>query len=102
MSTSNRKPPIRCIPCRVTYNGQRYQIESNGSVRFVPPVLAFPKGFEDTIKSYQVVRGLYPEPESIAKLVRREASRQRRNRNARERNQAMRDLGMTKTPHGWE
>lgn len=96
---ASRKPPIRCVPCRVTYNGQRYQIESNGDVRHVPIS-------NGALMTAQEVRSnldlLKPEPESLAKLVRREASRLRRNRNARERNQAMRDLGMTKTPYGWE
>lgn len=44
----------------------------------------------------------YPLLVTDARDVRREASRLRRNRNARERHQAMRDVGMTKTSYGWE
>ena len=32
----------------------------------------------------------------------RNGAKRRRNRNARERYQAMKSLGMTKTPYGWE
>lgn len=85
---TTNKPPIRCTPCRVTYAGTRYQIESNGQVQEYSHELLGKVG--DVL------------PESRAKLVRREAARQRRNRNARERHQAMRDVGMTKTRYGWE
>ena len=89
----NRKPPISCIPCRVTYRDVRYQIEKNGEVRKYQPAV------DD-------VGANFPLPESEAKLVRREASRQRRNRNARERAQAMKDLGMVRAKGGafggWE
>lgn len=91
-----RKPPIKCIPCRVTHEGQRYQVESNGEVRMVPAEFMALNAAVDVRRSQPVLE------ESTARLVRREASRQRRNRNARERNQAMRDLGMVKTPSGWE
>lgn len=71
------KPPIRCTPCRVTYKqlsppelaGIRFQIDSTGRV-------------------WEIVSG-QTVSETNAALVRREAGRQRRNRNARERNQAM-------------
>lgn len=93
-------PPIKCIPCRVTYEGKRYQIESDGRVRLVP------KGPGDVLMTAQALRmalaNVTALEESKAKLIRREASRLRRNRNARERNQAMRDLGLKKTPYGWE
>lgn len=36
MSTTTRRPPIRCTPCRVTYGEVRYQIEADGKVRQVP------------------------------------------------------------------
>lgn len=92
--------PIKCIPCRVTYEGHRYQIESDGSVRLVP------KGPGDVLMTAQALRmalaNVTALEESKAKLIRHEASRLRRNRNARERNQAMRDLGLKKTPYGWE
>ena len=35
-------------------------------------------------------------------LTKAEAARLRKNRNRRERDQAMRDTGMVKTPYGWE
>lgn len=92
MSTTPRRPPIKCAPCRVTYEGQRYQIEANGEVR---PTL-------DKVMPATTRLACLPLPESEAKLIRREASRQRRNRNARERNQAMRDLGLKRTSCGWE
>lgn len=38
----------------------------------------------------------------FAKLIRHKATRLRRNRASRERNQAMRDLGMKRTSYGWE
>ncbi len=90
--TTPRKPPIKCIPCRVTYEGQRYRIYKDGTVREI---------FMSQNGSTELGYGL-PQSEISAKLIRREASRQRRNRNARERHQAMRDLGMTKTSYGWE
>lgn len=102
MTATKPKPPIRCTPCRVTFDRQRYQIENDGTVRVVPPEIAFPKGFSATIASYQQVRESDPLPESVAKRIRQEASRLRRNRNARERNQARRDLWMKQTPYGWE
>lgn len=96
--TSNRpktaKPPIKCIPCRVTYDGNRFHVCSNGKVYFC--------------YREKLVDGSYIDldgsecSETLSKAVRREASRLRRNRNARERNQAMRDLGMVKTSYGWE
>lgn len=94
--TRKPSPPIHCTPCRVTYEGQRYQISRDGIVRtFQPPVLgaqAFELGD--------------PEPESFAKLIRREASRQRRNRNRREADAAKRDLGLVRGSGGafggWE
>ncbi len=79
-------PPIRCTPCRVFVHGQRYDIKANGEV------YRFPTGSDSCLA----------EPPDIARIVRREAARQRRNRNARERADAMRLLGLVKTPYGWE
>lgn len=31
-STPRHKPPIKCIPCRVTYNGSWYHIDGDGTV----------------------------------------------------------------------
>lgn len=93
-------PPIHCTPCRVTYAGVRYQIESNGEVRAIPST---PDRSSSSFRYEEIREGQPCLPESQAKLVRREASRQRRNRNARERHQAMRDIGMTRTRTGqWE
>jgi hypothetical protein len=50
----------------------------------------------------QVVPQLETVTPEIASDVRAEASRQRRNRRARERHDAMRSLGLVKTPYGWE
>lgn len=86
------KPPIRCTPCRVVYELQRYQIEADGSVRPVPT--DFPE------YNAALVRLIDPVEEPLARTIRQHASRLRRNRNARERNQARRDLGMKQTP--WE
>jgi hypothetical protein len=93
-------PPIKCTPCRVTYDGQRYQIESNGSVRLIPNG---PGGILMTAKAVRLaLSNIEAMDENTGRLIRREASRQRRNRNARERNQVMRDIGLIKTPYGWE
>lgn len=84
MTTKTACPPIRCTPCRVTYQGQRYQIERNGTVRtFQPPIIG--------VQTFELGA---PESESVAKLIRREAARQRRNRNRREMDAAKRDLGL--------
>lgn len=80
-------------PCKVMYEGQRYQIESNGAVYLIQLVDG----------TWVRADGLLPVSDSLSKKVRQHASRLRRNRNARERNQAMRDLGMKRTPYGcWE
>lgn len=79
-------PPIKCTPCVVYVESMstRFKVHSNGSVQIVG---------QETV---------YEPEDRISKVVRREASRLRRNRNARERNRAMRDLGLVKTPYGWE
>lgn len=103
MTTNDRpKPPISCTPCRVTYQGVRYQIESNGEVREVSSyenILLCP-GVWETWEHCRETKT--PVGSSLAKLIRREAARQRRNRANREKYQAMKDLGMVKTPYGWE
>jgi hypothetical protein len=84
---------MKCKPCRVTYQGTRYQVNLDGSV--------FP--IDRTAEAYSVVPAFGPQAGAhLAKLVRREASRQRRNRNSRERHQTMTDLGMKRTPYGYE
>jgi len=89
------KPPIHCTPCRVTYQGVRYQIETNGEVRLLPHL--FEVG---NVNRSTVLRTIDPISEPEAKLIRREASRQRRNRNARERTKAMKDLGLKRGTGG--
>jgi len=79
----NRKPPIHCTPCRVTYQGVRYQIERDGTVYPLAYMYDPNSSGERAITGY--VKDDFPACESDAKLVRREASRQRCNRNARER-----------------
>lgn len=95
-------------PCRVTYQGHRYQIEANGTVRNITGFILArfdgqPQHSGDKVtildlKSAEIMTppeasALIPEERfDVAREVRREASRQRRNRNARERNAAMRFL----------
>ena len=78
------------IPCRVTFQGVRYEISKDGSVRRFRPV---------DVNFSEAELPVSPE---FAKDVRAEASRQRRNRNNRERHSVLRSLGMVKTPYGWE
>lgn len=104
--TTKRNPPIRCTPCRVIYDGLNYRIYENGSVSLsLLPADARRLGLT-TIADHLAYerRNLdrYEPHSPIAKKIRQEAQRLRRNRNARERNQARRDLGMVKTPYGWE
>lgn len=76
---------MKCKPCRVTFCDVRYHIACDGTV--------------SVVNEY----GLGPTTDrELDKQVRAEAARQRRNRNSRERNQAMRDLGLVRTPYGWE
>lgn len=99
-------PPIKCIPCRVTFDGLRYRVYSDGSVSLAlsnrEAIDLGCKTVRDDLE-YESTRMDRYEPHSqVAKSVRQEAQRLRRNRNARERNQARRDLGLKKTPYGWE
>jgi len=81
--------PLHCTPCRVTVDGIRYQVSKDGTVRET-----WTDGAE---------RFFGPAIEADrAKVIRHDASRQRRNRNRRERDEAMRSVGMVKTPYGWE
>ena len=90
-------PPIRCTPCRVKVDGAYYRVRSNGGVYRLHIVRQDLNG-----RPLEFTQEEFPLLATDAREVRREASRLRRNRNARERNQAMRDLGMVKTPFGWE
>lgn len=105
MSKSN--PPIRCTPCRVTYHGQRYRVLSDGRVAETPTPQPKPAdvGVSDITEllQWELDHLIWHSAHSpLARDVRREASRLRRNRNARERNPAHRDLGLVKTPYDWE
>jgi hypothetical protein len=53
----------------------------------------------DRDAAFEATRELF---HAAAGLRRAHISAHRRNRSARERNQAMRDLGMVRTPFGWE
>jgi hypothetical protein len=73
-------------PCKLTYKGTRYTINSSGLV---------------LIDS----GGMMPArvPDYLAAEVKAEATRIRRNRTNRARSQAMKDLGMVRTRGGgWE
>lgn len=101
----NRKPPIHCAPCRVTFNGTRYRIFSDGSVVITKTSdeLLGPKVWTiGELRAFEEAQERYSPHSDIARLVRREAARLRRNRNNRERHAAMKDLGLTKTKYGWE
>ena len=80
-----------CTPCRVTYQGTRYAISQDGTVRviWIEGGINLPTGPTPKVRMYGE-----PVDPLIAKNVRREAARQRRNRNARERHQAMKNLGL--------
>lgn len=86
---------MTCIRCRVTLEGQRYLINTDGKVQPVTHV---------TINDQRQRVHHYGDvvPEEQAKLVRREAARQRTNRNRRERDEALRSIGLVKTAYGWE
>lgn len=105
-STRKSTPPIKCIPCRVTFRGHRYQINSDGSVRNISAWIEMEttarRRSPESYKFSEVTALVPQERWDVAREVRREASRLRRNRNARERHQALRSLGTTKTPYGWE
>lgn len=97
---SPRKPPIRCIPCRVTYQSQRYRILSDGRVAETPTPQPAPADIGVAsvaeLLRWEIDNLAWHDAHSpLARQIRREASRLRRN-------QAMRDLGMVKTPSGWE
>lgn len=95
------KPSIHCTPCRVRFRGIRYRIFSDGSA-IETKQHDREIGTVGELREWEYQQPRHDPHSDLAQEVRREASRLRRNRNARERNQAMRDLGMTKTPYGWE
>jgi hypothetical protein len=89
-------PPVTCSPCRVRFEGSRYHVEANGTVR--PILMAEAAADGATIYTYGA-----PLASADALRVRREAARLRRNRNARERSAARRSIGMVRCRDGsWE
>jgi hypothetical protein len=91
--------------CRVTYQGQRYQINADGSV-FAGRTIEEPVTDGRAMPTGEIMRtrlfDVRVSDETLVAAIRADAGRQRRNRSARERNQAMRDLGIVRTPYGWE
>jgi hypothetical protein len=76
-------------PCRVTFEGTRYEVSKDGTVR------------ETSVVAATRVYGP-PVDSELASRVRKDAARQRRNKSARETSEVYRSLGMKKTPYGWE
>lgn len=85
---------MKCKPCKVWFEGFRYQIQANGQV----------------FGAVNAVRNLDSSPfaeytdsvydPAYAAEVRAEAARQRRNRASRARHRAMKDLGLTRAEGG--
>lgn len=87
---------MTCKPCRVTFERNRYFIAKDGKVYPTWQNIATVPGGVNTWS-------LGAELDSVAaQKVRREAQRQRRNRNARNRSEVLRTLGMKRTSYGWE
>lgn len=79
---------MRCIPCKVTFEGFRYEIKADGSVFG-----------QDGAKRNERSAGAFTDAvidADHAKLVRADAARQRRNRNAREKHDALTSLGLVR------
>jgi hypothetical protein len=100
-------PPVTCTPCRLTIDSDRYRVYSDGSVSSALTLAEAERLGLKTVREvleYESIHMARLTPDSLqAKTIRREASRRRRNRGARERYQTMRDLGMTRTRDGqWE
>jgi hypothetical protein len=76
---------IKMRPCLVTHEGRRYRVLADGTVW----------------RNENELPG-QPEPDDIARAVRATVARLRARNSRRFREQAMRDLGLTKTPYGWE
>jgi len=104
------KPPICCTPCRILIGDNYWRVYSDGSVsmaltRQEAENLGLRTAYQ--IFEYEKSTARRLDPHSTeAKTIRREAARIRRNRNARERNQAKRDLGLVRGNGGafggWE
>jgi hypothetical protein len=84
------EPIMICKPCRITLDGVRYEVSRDGTVRPMGADLNPPYTYGE------------PVSEDVAARVRQDAARRRRNLNARNRYDALRSIGMVKTPYGWE
>lgn len=81
---------MNCTPCRVKIEGKWYEVSRDGTVR------------ETWVNETYRHHG-EPLPAEQAQAIRHEASRRRRNANARERSDALRSLGMKRCANGtWE
>ncbi len=79
------------VPCRLTYEGFRYQINRDGSVH----------GQVNRDLAITAPGNMSPVIDAdVARAVKREATRLRRNRGARERHQALTDLGLKRNRDG--
>jgi len=83
-------------PCRVTVQGTRYEIDSTGTAHEIDPLSRVTTDLWEDVERERTLS----EPESA--IIRAEATRQRKNRDAHRRAEAMRDLGMKRTAYGWE
>lgn len=93
---------MTCRPCLVTYQGVRYHVEQSGAVR---PTWILTEPVRDgqaqpTGKTMQTRQFDAPVDAELAKHIRAEAARQRRNRTARERHDVMTTLGLVRTRSG--
>lgn len=95
-------PPIKCTPCRVMYGGKRYRVYKDGSTSIALSRQQIEElGLQNVkeVLEYEANQPRLGSHEPGSKAIRQEASRLRRNRNARK---GLRDLGMKKTAYGWE
>jgi len=98
-------PPITCTSCRVTIDERRYRIWKDGSVSSSLTKEEMERMQIRTMKDlldYELTTAKLSPDSLEAKTIRRESQRLRKNKNARERNQAMKDIGLKKTSYGWE
>lgn len=98
--------PITCKTARIDLNGSRYRLYKDGSVSqglTQREAMALGcKTVKDALVYEETKLRRYAPGSDLARAVRKEAKRLRRNRVARERRQAMKDLGLVMTPYGWE
>lgn len=85
---------MKCIPCLVSYEGFRYRIYADGRVCGVPGA----RRNDPTPPGASYTDAVW-DP-SYAREIIDESRRQRRNRRARQRHQAMQDLGLVRAPGG--